>query len=88
MLSLFQARLLLRGKPADVFALPDPRSLTQRLDVSLPRALDGAPLLELAVLVVSLPGWSGLPWSVLAASAVARLWRWFAGPAEPPPAPD
>lgn len=92
LLSLFQARLLLRGKPADVFALPDPRALTQRLDVRLPRALDGAPLLELAVLAVALPGWPGLPWSVLAASAVARLWRWFAGPSgplvEPEQAPD
>jgi len=84
LLSLLQARRLLRGGSAGVFALPDPHALTQRLDVTLPHALGGAPLLELMVLVVSPLGVTALPWSVLAASAVARLWRWYAGPISPP----
>ncbi len=83
LLSLLQARRLLRGGPAEVFALPDPHALTQRLDVTLPRAIEGAPLLELAVLIVAPLGIAALPWSVLAASAVARLWRWYAGPPQP-----
>lgn len=84
LLSLLQARRLLRGGSAGVFALPDPHALTQRLDVTLPHALEGAPLLELMVVVVSPLGVTALPWSVLAASAVARLWRWYAGPISPP----
>ena len=80
LLSLLQARRLLRASPAEVFALPDPRALARRLDVVLPPAIEGAPLLELAVLVVAPLGITALPWSVLAASAVARLWRWYAGP--------
>ena len=83
LLSLLQARRLLRGMGAGVFALPDPRTLTRRLDIALPRAIEGAPLLELAVLVVAPLGVTALPWSVLAGSAVARLWRWYAGPVEP-----
>lgn len=83
LLSLLQARRLLRGGPAEVFALPDPHALTRRLDVALPRAIEGAPLLELAVLVVAPIGLTAVPWSVLAASAVARLWRWYAGPPQP-----
>jgi hypothetical protein len=80
LLALFQARLLLLGRPADVFALPVAAAVAQRLGTRLPRAIEGAPLLELGVLVAALPGVPALPWSVLAASAVARLWRWFAGP--------
>lgn len=82
LLSLFQARLLLRRRPADVFALPDAHAVAARIGVHVPAWLDGAPVLELAVLVAALPGVAELPWSVLAAGAVARLWRWFAGPGE------
>lgn len=84
LLCLFQARLLLRRRPADVFALPDAHAVAARLGVRLPALLDGAPLLELAVVVTALSGVAELPWSVLAAGAVARLWRWFAGPREQP----
>lgn len=80
LLALFQARLLLLGRPAEVFALPEAGAVARRLGTRLPRAIEGAPLLELGVLVAALSGEPALPWSVLAASAVARLWRWFAGP--------
>ncbi len=80
LLSLVQARLILRDRPADVFAVPEPSRLAERLGVTLPRWLDGAPLIELLVLLASVPGFAALPWSLLAAVAVARLWRWFAGP--------
>ena len=80
LLGLFQARLILRGRPADVFALPDVEPSLKRLGLAWPPVLRGAPLMELAVLGASLPGLPELPWSVLAAGAAARLWRWFAGP--------
>jgi hypothetical protein len=80
LLGLFQARLILRGRPADVFALPDVESAVKRLGVAWPPVLRGAPLMELVVLVASVAGIAELPWSVLAAGAAARLWRWFAGP--------
>jgi hypothetical protein len=83
LLALFQARLVLQRRPADVFALPDAGALARRLGLSLPRAIEGAPLLELAVVVAAIPGPPVLPWSLLGASAVARLWRWFAGPSGP-----
>ncbi|MEX1365307.1 MAG: hypothetical protein AB1Z98_19420 [Nannocystaceae bacterium] len=80
LLSLVQARLILRDRPADVFAVPEPATLADRLSVTLPRWVDGAPLIELLVLVTSLFGFAALPWSMLAAVAVARLWRWYVGP--------
>jgi hypothetical protein len=82
LLCLFQARLLLRGRPADVFALPDAHAVAARLGVRIVPWLDGAPLFELAVVAAALSGVAELAWSVLAAGAVARLWRWFAGPPE------
>jgi len=80
LLSLVQARLILRDRPADVFAVPDTDILASRLGVILPRWAEGAPLIELVVLAASLSGYAVLPWLVLAAVAVARLWRWFVGP--------
>lgn len=80
LLSLVQARLILRDRPAEVFAVPKPATLAARLGVTLPRWVEGAPLIELLVLAVSLPGHAALPWSVLAAVAIARLWRWYVGP--------
>jgi hypothetical protein len=80
LLGLFQARLILRGRPADVFALPDVEPALKRLGVAWPPVLRGAPLMELVVLAASVGGLAELPWSVLAAGAAARLWRWFAGP--------
>jgi hypothetical protein len=83
LLCLAQARLLLRGRSADTFALPDARAVAARIGARMPDALEGAPVLEIAVLLAALPGRAVLPWSVLAASAAARLWRWFSGPADP-----
>src|SRR5690606_8750246 len=80
LLSLVQARLILRDRPAHVFAMPELATLADRLGITLPRVVEGAPLIELAVLVVAIPGYAALPWSVLAAVAVARLWRWYVGP--------
>ncbi len=79
-LSLLQARLLLRGRPADIFALPDAEAAAGRLGVRWWPGLRGAPLLELSVCLASLTGIPELPWSILATGALARLWRWFAGP--------
>lgn len=85
LLSLFQARLLLQQRPAEVFALPDAGELAARLGLSVPRVVSGAPLLELSLVAAALTGRPALPWALLGASAVARLWRWFAGPAQPRP---
>jgi hypothetical protein len=79
-LALVQARLLLRGREAPVFALPDAHAVATRLGIRLPAALEGAPLFELAVLLTALPGEAIGPWSVLLVGAAARLWRWYAGP--------
>ncbi|MCB9718675.1 MAG: hypothetical protein H6712_32815 [Myxococcales bacterium] len=80
LLSLVQARLILRDRPSDVFAVPEPATLAERLSVTLPRWVEGAPLIELLVLAASLSGFAALPWMVLAGVAVARLWRWYVGP--------
>lgn len=82
LLCLFQARLLLRARPADVFALPSAHAVSRRLGLRWPSVLDGSPFLELATFVAAIPGAAELPWSVLAAGAVARLWRWFSGPGD------
>lgn len=80
LLSLVQARLILRDRPAHVFAVPELDMLAERLGVTLPRFIEGAPLIELTVLLVAVPGYAALPWLVLATVAVARLWRWYVGP--------
>jgi hypothetical protein len=82
LLALFQARQRLRGRPADVFALPDADIVAQRLGVRWPKSLEGAPMLELGAVVASVFGFAELPWSVLIAGALARLWRWFSGPGD------
>lgn len=79
-LALVQARLLLRGRESSVFALPDAHAVAMRLGIHMPSLLEGAPLFELAVLVLALPGAAIGPWSVLVVGAAARLWRWYAGP--------
>ncbi|MEM6295947.1 MAG: hypothetical protein AAGA54_32040 [Myxococcota bacterium] len=79
-LSLLQARLLLRGRDAEIFVLPDAEGAARRLNFPWWPGLDHAPLFELLVLAFSLFASPELPWSVLAAGALARLWRWYAGP--------
>jgi hypothetical protein len=79
-LALVQARLLLRGREAPVFALPDAHAVAARLGVRLPALMEGAPLFELVILCAALPGDPVAPWAILLAGAAARLWRWYAGP--------
>lgn len=80
--SLGHARKLLRRQPDRAFALPDASAFMARLGLHMPPWLRGVPLLELAVLLATLPGLAGPPWALLAAGGLARLWRWFAGSGE------
>lgn len=79
-LALVQARYLLRGREAPVFALPDAHAVAARLGVRLPPLVEGAPLFELAIVFAAIPGHPVAPWAILLAGAAARLWRWYAGP--------
>lgn len=83
--SLAHARALLRGRESSSLALPDGWAFFAQIGVRLPTVLEGAPLLELAVFVTALTGEPALPWVLLVAAALARLWRWFTSP---PPAPE
>jgi hypothetical protein len=80
LLSLAHARARLRGDDASILELPRSAALIKRLGVTMPSWLQGAPLLEMAAALGSLSGEPGVPWTVLAGSAVARLWRWFTSP--------
>ncbi len=80
LLSLLQARLLLRGRDAEIFRLPDAEAAVRRLGFPWWPGLDHAPIFELLVVLASPFATPELPWSVLAAGALARLWRWYAGP--------
>ena len=80
LLSLLQARLLLRGRDAEIFRLPDGEAAVRRLGFPWWPGFDHAPIFELLVLAASPFATPELPWSVLAAGALARLWRWYAGP--------
>lgn len=80
LLALLQARLLLRGRNSEILMLPDAKAAAERLRFPWWPGLDHAPLLELLVLAASPFATPELPWSVGAAGAFARLWRWYAGP--------
>lgn len=80
LLSMAHARARLRGDDARILELPRSAALIKRLGVTMPSWLQGAPLLEIAAALGSLSGEPGVPWTVLAGSAVARLWRWFTSP--------
>jgi len=80
LLSLAHARARLRGDDGSVLELPRSAALIKRLGVGMPSWLQGAPLLEMAVMVGALTGEPGVPWTVLVAAAFARLWRWFTSP--------
>ncbi len=79
-IDLVQARLILRGHVEPVFALPDAHAVAGRVGFPLPPWIEGAPLFELVVLLTAIPLVPELPWTLLVAGAVARLWRWYAGP--------
>jgi len=80
LLGLVHTRAVLRGRPTDVFALPDAHALARRLHIRWPAVLDGAPFVELVIWVAATSGMAELPWSVLLATGLGRLWRWFSGP--------
>lgn len=80
LLALLQSRLLLRGREATVFALPDAHAVASRLGTKLPPLMEGAPLFELVILACAIPGEPAVPWAILLGGAAARLWRWYAGP--------
>ena len=82
LLSMAHARARLRGDIKRVLELPRSAALIKRLGVTMPSWLQGAPLLEMMAAIGCLTGEPGVPWTVLAGSAVARLWRWFTSPPE------
>lgn len=78
-LSLAHARDVLRGERPR-FELPGADAFAAQLGAELPRWLRSDVRIELAALVLALTGVAGLPWGVLVAAALARLWRWFIAP--------
>ena len=82
-LSLAHARALLRNEKADALAIPGIAGLGRRLGIEPFTWLQGAPVLEILVLLGSLTTVAAVPWGVLVSAAASRLWRWFvigAGP--------
>lgn len=77
-LSLAHARDVLRGERPR-FELPGAAAFAAHLGRELPRWLASDVRVELVALVLALTG-AGLPWGVLVAAALARLWRWFVAP--------
>jgi hypothetical protein len=78
LLSLAQARAVLRRSSAAPFELPSLEGLAAQLEVSLPARLRTPVRAEILVFILAWvgPGW---PWGVLVAVGLARLWRWFIG---------
>ncbi len=78
LLSLAQARAVLRRPSAVPFELPNMEGLAAQLEVPLPAWMRTPVRAEILVFVLAWvgPGW---PWGVLVAVGLARLWRWFIG---------
>jgi len=78
LLSLAQARAVLRRPSAAPFELPSLEGLATQLEVPLPAWLRTPVRAEVLVFILAWvgPGW---PWGVLVAVGLARLWRWFIG---------
>ncbi len=81
LLSLVQARTLLRQEVFVSLELPDSGDLVDRLGVRFPERYELPLVIESCVLVLAVTGVTGLPWGILVAAGIARLWRWFASPA-------
>jgi hypothetical protein len=79
LLSLAQARAVLRGQAAAPFELPSAEGFAAQLEVPLPAWLRTPVRAEVLVFVLAWIGAPGLPWGVLVAVGLARLWRWFIG---------
>ncbi len=78
LLSLAQARAVLRGRAAP-FELPSAEGFAAQLEVPLPAWLRTPVRAEVLVFLLAWIGAPGLPWGVLVAVGLARLWRWFIG---------
>lgn len=88
LLSLVQARTLLRRQGLVSLELPDSAELVERLGVRFPERYEVPLVIESSVLALALTGVTGLPWGVLVAAGIARLWRWFASPVGLPSGDD
>ena len=80
LLSLGQARSLLRREATVPLELPSSAGLAARLGLRVPSRYRVPLTIELTAFVLALTGAPTLPWAVLVAVGLARLWRWFAGP--------
>lgn len=78
LLSLAQARAVLRRPNALRFELPNLEGLAAQLEVPVPAWLRTPVRAEVLVFALAWVG-PGLPWGVLVAVGLARLWRWFIG---------
>ena len=78
LLSLAQARAVLRRPSAAPFELPSVEGLAAQLEVPLPAWLRTPVRAEILVFILAWVG-PGLPWGVLVTVGLARLWRWFIG---------
>jgi hypothetical protein len=78
LLSLAQARAVLRRPSAVPFELPSVEGLAAQLEVPLPAWLRTPVRAEILVFLLAWVG-PGLPWGVLVTVGLARLWRWFIG---------
>jgi hypothetical protein len=79
-LSLAHARVLLRvqeERNLDALEIPGIAGLGRRIGLEPFTWLQGAPVLEILVLVASLTTVTAVPWGVLVLAAASRLWRWF-----------
>lgn len=79
LLSLAQARAVLRGQQPTPFELPSVERFAAELELPLPTWLRTSVRAELLVFMLAWIGAPGLPWGVLVVVGLARLWRWFIG---------
>lgn len=79
LLSLAQARAVLRGQQSAPFELPSVERFAASLELPIPVWLRTPVRAELLVFVLAWIGAPGLPWGVLVVVGLARLWRWFIG---------
>lgn len=79
LLSLAQARAVLRRQRTAPFELPSLDGFAAGLELPLPAWLRTPVRAELLVFLLSWVGAPGLPWGVLVVIGLARLWRWFIG---------
>ncbi len=78
-LSLAQARAVLRGQHPAPFELPSLEGFVSSLELALPAWMRTPVRTELLVFLLAWTGVPGLPWGVLVVIGLARLWRWFIG---------